>query len=247
MSLAPFGIEDDAERYATGLGLFTHLRYNRFGRELLSFSPALTMSGRENIAAFVDGNSGCEVLFSVGTAEEGIEQLRHSVPDVLIVDLGLPGLSGLDLIQRVRDENLPMDIIVLTIYEDDENVFRALSYGAVGYLTKTVPPSAIQAAIEDVRGGGAPMSPAIARKVVTRLSGKEPGDVAQPDESRLTKREFEVLELLARGYTYLNVGVKLGISTHTVHAHIRKIYKKLQVNSRSEAVYKAVRKGLVEL
>jgi DNA-binding NarL/FixJ family response regulator len=205
------------------------------------------VSLRENIAAFVDGKSGCEVLFAVGTAEEGLERLEQAVPDVLIVDLGLPGASGLELIQQVRERNLPTDIIVLTIYEDDENVFRALSSGAVGYLTKTVPPSAILKAIEEVRSGGAPMSPAIARRVVNKLSGREPDDAAPMYENRLTGRESEVLELLARGYTYLNVGVKLGISTHTVHAHIRKIYKKLQVNSRSEAVYKAVRQGLVEL
>ena len=108
-------------------------------------------------------------------------------------------------------------------------------------------PSAVLAAIEEVRSGGAPMSPAIARRVVERLSSGGSDDTAPTDECQLTKRESEVLELLARGYTYLNVGVKLGISTHTVHAHIRKIYKKLQVNSRSEAVYKAVRQGLVKL
>lgn len=205
------------------------------------------VSLRDNIVAFIDGKSGCQVLFAVGTAEEGVEKLKHAVPDVLIVDLGLPGANGLELIRQVRDQNLSTDVIVLTIYEDDESVFRALSFGAVGYLTKTVSPSAILAAIEDVRSGGAPMSPAIARRVVERLSESEAGDTIPTDESQLTKRESEVLELLARGYTYLNVGVKLGISTHTVHAHIRKIYKKLQVNSRSEAVYKAVRQGLVEL
>jgi len=202
---------------------------------------------RESLELLVDGQRGCRVVFAVGSAEEALREVEAAAPQLAIVDLGLPGLSGVQLIERLALLAPGTDALVLTVYEDDHSVFDALRAGAVGYLVKDISPERLLDAIEETRDGGAPMSPAIARRVVQTFAGTPPPVERVRSWSPLTAREGGILEMLAQGFTYLNASTALGISTHTVHSHIRSIYRKLAVNSRSEAVYEAMRRGLVDL
>ncbi|HEY3357971.1 MAG TPA: response regulator transcription factor [Polyangia bacterium] len=203
---------------------------------------------RETLARLLADDHGLRVVFEAGTAEEALERLEESPADLVIVDLGLPGMDGIEFLRRAAVASPATQCMVLTVYADEQRLFDALRAGALGYLTKDTPPDAIAAAITDLRQGGSPMSPGIARLVV-KAFGRPAAPVAEVPgvEIVLTAREREILSFLAQGYTYQNVAARLGLSTHTIHSHIRNIYRKLQVNSRSEAVYEALRRKLVDV
>ena len=199
---------------------------------------------RGSIAALLDGDPGLSVAFAVGTAEEALALLERDPPALLVVDLGLPAMGGAELIQRAAELCPGTEVLVLTVCEDDQSVFDALKAGAVGFLTKDAPLDRLLDAVHEAQAGGAPMSPAIARRVVRSFSGLRRG---KEGSTELTTREQEVLTLVAEGYTYGNVAALLELSTHTVHAHLRNVYRKLAVNSRSEAVYEACRRRIIKL
>ncbi|MBM4396702.1 MAG: response regulator transcription factor [Deltaproteobacteria bacterium] len=198
---------------------------------------------RAAIAAAVMLAPDREIAFAVGSAEEALVELANRPADLVFVDLGLPGMDGIDLLRRLPAACPGVEAIVLTVLADEATIFEALRAGAVGYLMKDSGPARVSAAIDELRAGGAPMTPGIARRVVDALGGRS----SPPADPVLSHRELEILRLLAHGYTYQNVAARLGLSGHTIHSHLRNVYRKLQVNSRSEAVWEAVRRRLLQL
>ncbi len=180
---------------------------------------------------------GCSVAGEYGTAEEFFEAYEENLPDVVLMDLGLPGMSGLKAIERLKHEHPRIEIVVQSIYQDDDNVFRALCAGANGYIAKPVLPQQLLEAVEDAFSGGTPMSPRIARKVLEVFKQHA---APQKTDFHLTCRELEVLQLLVQGEDYKSVADKLFLSLFTVRAHVRNIYDKLHVHTRSQAVAKAL-------
>ena len=176
-----------------------------------------------------------EVLAAFTNAEVAEEELPAWQPDIVIMDINLPGMSGIDCIKKVKSLCPSTQFIMFTIYENDEKVFDALSAGASGYLLKRTALARIVEALIELHEGGAPMSTQIARKVINRLRVNE----AHDDLQLLSGRENEVLQLLSKGLLYKEIAEKLGISVGTIRQHIHKIYEKLHVQNRTEAINKA--------
>lgn len=189
-------------------------------------------SVRENLAALVDGTAGFSCVAGCDSAEAAWQRLPSLGPDVVLMDIHLPGRSGIACVERLRKLLPHTQIIMLTIEEDSERVFESLKAGATGYLVKHATPSEILDAISEVYRGGAPMSASVARKVVTAF--RQPA--ADGDELQLSDRETEVLRLLARGHRSKEIAAELNIGVGTVNTHVRHIYEKLHVRSRAEAV-----------
>lgn len=208
---------------------------------------------RQGLTALIDGTPGYHCTGAWRTCEEMLDQLPKARPDVLLLDIGLPGMSGIDGARRARELLSALPILMLTVHEDNELVLEALCAGACGYLVKKTLPARLLEAIREAHEGGSPMSSHIARRVVDVLRALrvetsprfDEGNLAGEEGSSLTRREREILRGLAAGNTYQTAALSLGISTDTVRFHIRKIYRKLQAHSQSEAVAKALRKGLL--
>ena len=196
---------------------------------------------RESLAALIARDAGLKFLHGYQDAETALTGLPQAVPDVLLVDLHLPGLGGSQCIEKLKSRLPDLQVLVLTTYDDTDNIFRALRAGASGYLLKRCPAPEILAAIHEVAQGGAPMSAGIARKVVAHFHNP-PAKPAASDLPRLTDREEEILALLAQGLQYKEIAARLDISTSTVRAHLHTIYVKLHVGSRTEAVVKYLRR-----
>jgi DNA-binding NarL/FixJ family response regulator len=188
---------------------------------------------REQITSFLKAIPEFHVAGSYGSAEEAIEENLFSGCQVLLTDIGLRGMSGIDLIRKVKAVHQSLHCLVLTVFEDDEHVFNALKAGAVGYLLKGSRPTKLLDAIDEVMAGGSPMSGHIARKVIETFRTKETLHSPQ-----LTDRENTLLTLLADGYRYKEIADKINISVETVRTHVRNIYNKLEVQSRTEAINK---------
>lgn len=192
---------------------------------------------RACLETFVAASTTCVCRRSFDTGELAVRELSKSPVDVVLVDLQLPGINGTQVIRKLKRSAPSMKSVILTVYEDDERIFDALAAGADGYILKRSSPDDIINAIVEVQRGGAPMSGIIARKVIQHFRST---DTAKPnsDLETLSDRENEVLALLARGDLYREIATKLGISYETVHTHIRRIYEKLHVRSRTQAVSK---------
>jgi DNA-binding NarL/FixJ family response regulator len=181
-------------------------------------------------------------LRCVGAHPSGEEALCHipaEAPDVVLMDINLPQMNGIECVARLKEQLPKTQVLMLTTYEEGDLIFDSLRKGASGYLLKDMPPAELVQAIEEVHTGGAPMSPQIARKVVSHFQQiKKP----QSDMETLTKREEEILSLLAKGYFYKEIAEQLGVTIHTVKAHSHHVYEKLHVQSRTEAVLKYIEK-----
>jgi DNA-binding NarL/FixJ family response regulator len=171
--------------------------------------------------------------------------LSAALPDIILLDLGLPDMHGIDVIRHVARHHPGCDVLVVTMFGDDQHVFDALEAGATGYLLKDSGLDRIASSIHELKAGGAPISPSIARRVLARLRTEPEAPSPQPPPSVLTPREIELLRLTAKGLSFDSIGELLGISPHTVVAHVKKIYRKLAVHSRGEAVYEATQMGLL--
>jgi DNA-binding NarL/FixJ family response regulator len=190
---------------------------------------------REILADWIRCAPGFRFISEYANAESAIAGLPNDKPNVVLMDINLPGMSGIECVRRLKPLLPSTQFVMVTVYEDADHIFNALAAGASGYLLKQTPQEELLAALKDVHGGGSPMTSNIARKVVQ--SFQKPGP--QIDESaNLSPREREVLELLARGYLYKEISASLGISTPTVNTYIRRIYEKLHVQSRAQAVAK---------
>jgi DNA-binding NarL/FixJ family response regulator len=183
----------------------------------------------------------CRCVAVCASGDEAIRSLPAQQPDVVLMDINMPGTNGIECVRRLKHEQDRMEFIMLTVYEDTESIFQALSAGASGYLLKRAAPTELEAAIRLVQAGGSPMTSHIARKVVQSFRqapaiGRSPP--AGSDDEELTPRQREILEHLARGMLYKEIAVALGVSYETVNNHIRQIYRKLHIRSRSQAVAK---------
>ncbi|PZP93148.1 MAG: DNA-binding response regulator [Variovorax paradoxus] len=196
------------------------------------------------------GDAGLTLLGAVSNGQAAKALLDRQRPDVLLVDLGLPDISGIEVIQHAQQRHPDCDVLVVTMFGDDAHVVGAIEAGAAGYLLKDAAPERIAAAVHELHGGGAPISPSIARRILSRLrGGASAGTPSRPapleQASPLTARETELLRMVAKGLSFETIGELLEISPHTVVAHVKKIYRKLAVHSRGEAVYEASQLGLL--
>ena len=171
-----------------------------------------------------------------------IPLIGRAAPQVLLLDIGLPGASGIEGIPALKSACAGVLILILTVFDDDDRVFGALCAGAVGYLIKKTPPTRLLEAVREVADGGSPMSPSVARRVIELFR-----DVRAPGQAQydLTPHEARVLKLLAEGHSYKTAAAELGVSSHAVSFHLRRVYEKLEVHSKSEAVAKALRHRLI--
>jgi DNA-binding NarL/FixJ family response regulator len=193
---------------------------------------------RGTLARVLDRAEGFSCLSQYGSAEDALKGLPNVKPDVVLMDINLPGINGVECVRQLKKILPQIQIMMLTVYEDTENIFHALSAGASGYLLKRTSTAELLEAIGEVHRGGSPMTTHIARKVVLSFQRNAP---AQPPENNLSEREHQVLTLLSQGLMYKEIADKLQISYETVHTYIRRIYEKLQVRTRTEAVAKFLR------
>jgi len=191
------------------------------------------------LATILDGTPGFHCLSTHATGEDALEDLPFADAAVVLVDLSLPGISGAECIRRLRDRSDKALFMVLTVHEDATKIFESLKAGATGYVLKKTPPAQILEAIAELVAGGAPMSSAIARKVAQHFHGSGP---ASGKIGELTDREREILHQLSSGHSDKEIADQMGISIHTVRNHIKSIYAKLEVHSRSEATAKYLRR-----
>ena len=200
---------------------------------------------REGLALLIHGTPGFRCTRAYRTMEEALRALASASgdrPDVILTDIGLPGMSGIEGIVALRKQFGDLPILALTVYDSDDKVFNALCAGASGYLLKNTPPARLLESLQEVAGGGAPMSPEVARRVVRLFREFRP---AKEATYNLTPQENELLKLLAEGHHKKTAAHEMGISVNTVSFHLKHIYEKLQVHSKTEAVAKALRERLV--
>jgi DNA-binding NarL/FixJ family response regulator len=197
---------------------------------------------REGLTILINGTPGFRCAGSHRTMEEALSGLERTPCDAVLTDIGLPGMSGIEGIRILRERFPDLPVLALTVYNDDDKVFQALCAGASGYLLKNTPPARLLDSIREVLDGGAPMSPEVARRVIRLFR-----DFRTPDHAdyQLTAQETELLKLLVEGHHAKTAAKELGISTNTVFFHLKNIYVKLQVHSKTEAVAKALRERLI--
>jgi DNA-binding NarL/FixJ family response regulator len=197
---------------------------------------------REGLGELIDGTPGFHTTGVFSSMESALDGIGRQVPDIALVDIGLPGMSGIEGIPLLIARHPALSTVVLTVYEDDERIFQAICAGACGYLLKKIPPERLLESIREVVGGGAAMSPEVARRVMTAFRVIRPPEHA---DYQLTPHETRLLKLLVEGHNYKTAANELKVSIHTISFHLRGIYQKLQVHSKSEAVAKALRDGIL--
>jgi DNA-binding NarL/FixJ family response regulator len=197
---------------------------------------------REGLAMLINGTPGFRCTGIFRTMEDALRVLSAGLPDVILTDIGLPGMSGTEGIRILKARFPDIPIVALTVYDHEGEIFDALCAGANGYLLKNTPPARLLEGLREVLQGGAPMSPEVARRVVALFREFRPPDRASHN---LTQQETELLKLLIEGHNYKTAAAELLISTNTVKFHLKNVYEKLQVHSKSEAVAKALRDRLV--
>jgi DNA-binding NarL/FixJ family response regulator len=192
---------------------------------------------RDTIVDIINGTVGLECIGAYNSVESALKDLDVNLPDVLLMDIGLPGMSGIDGAKVVKSKFPSIDVLMHTVYDDDDKIFQSICAGASGYVLKNAESAELIRAIKEIRIG-APMSASIARRLLTMVRGKE----APPtDQMNLSPRELDILQWLVEGYSYKRIAEKLFISPLTVQSHIKRVYEKLQVHSKSAAVSKALK------
>jgi DNA-binding NarL/FixJ family response regulator len=194
---------------------------------------------REGLALLIEASEGFECVDCCLDGETALKQLPESKPDVVLMDINMPGISGVETVAKLKAILPATQFLMCTVYEEDEHIFNSLKAGASGYILKKTAPPKLLEAIAEIYNGGSPMSGSIARKVIASFRPVPAGN-----DNGLSSREQEILEALAKGYRYKEIADKLFISIDTVRSHIRKIYEKLQVHSRTEALNKVFPKGI---
>lgn len=198
---------------------------------------------REGLAMLIGFTDGFDCVGKYGSVEEALASMRRRVPDVVLSDIGLPGMDGIEGVRLIKEQFPEVTVLMLSVYEDNERIFEALCAGAVGYLLKKTPPTKILEAIREALAGGSPMSPEVARKVITVFRDYRPPETV---DYNLTPHETRLLKLLVEGHSYKTAALELGVSVNTVSFHLKSIYEKLQVHSKSEAVAKALQNRLIK-
>ena len=198
---------------------------------------------RESLAMLIGGTAGFDCIATYRSMEDALARIGSQLPDVVLSDIGLPGMSGIDGIRILKEKYPNLLLIMLSIYDDDERIFDALCAGACGYLLKRTPPTKLLENIKEAVTGGAPMSPEVASRVITLFREFRPPEKVDYD---LTGHETRILKLLVDGYNFTTAAKKLGVSYNTVKFHMTKIYDKLQVHSKTDAVSKALQNRLLD-
>jgi DNA-binding NarL/FixJ family response regulator len=197
---------------------------------------------REYLSALVGGAEGFRCTGSYRSMEEALDRIGSDVPDAVLVDIGLPGMSGVDGVRLLKERHPQLVLLMQTVYDDDERIFDALCAGASGYLLKNTQPARLLEGLKEAVSGGAPMSPEVAGRVIRLFREIRPPERADYD---LTPHEIRILKLLVEGHNYKTAAAELKVTPSTINFHLQKIYEKLQVHSKSEAVAKALRNRLV--
>src|SRR3972149_11569731 len=194
----------------------------------------------ENLKLLLSGEKSMTVVGSFSSGEEALQKMKETSPEVILTDLGLPGMPGVEFIKRAKAEMPEIEMMAFTVFEDRETIFSAIKAGASGYVLKGSTPRELIESLNTLYQGGAPMSPKIARAVIQEFQ-----DEAASVQYLLTPKEKEVIKAIEKGFSYKEIGKNMCVSPHTVHAHIKKIYEKLQVKTRQEALIKARRQGII--
>jgi DNA-binding NarL/FixJ family response regulator len=197
---------------------------------------------REGLTMLINGSDGFEVLAGFRNCDHIVDEVNAWKPDIILMDIDMPGCNGLDGLKKVREVNDEVKILMLTVFDDNKNVFQAISNGANGYILKKTPPSRLLEYIIEAHTGGAPMTASIATQVLKMFSSM---NMDKGEDYNLSEREKQVLQYLVEGYSYKMIANEMFIAIDTVRSHIKKIYEKLHVNSKSEAVAKAFKDKLV--
>jgi DNA-binding NarL/FixJ family response regulator len=197
---------------------------------------------REGLTMLIDGSDGFTVLASYKNCDNVTDEVEAWKPDVILMDIDMPGTNGIEGLKKIRAVNSEVKILMLTVFDDNKNVFEAIRNGANGYVLKKTPPAKLLEYIEEAASGGAPMTASIATQVLKMFSQV---NTSQNEDYNLSEREKQVLQLLVDGYSYKMIASEMFISIDTVRSHIKKIYEKLHVNSKSEAVAKAFKDRLL--
>ena len=197
---------------------------------------------RQGLAMLIGGTEGFRCTGSYSSMEEALQKISFELPDVVLNDIGLPGMSGIDGIKILKERYPNLLILMLTVYDDDDRIFEAMCAGASGYLLKKTPPLRLLESLREAVNGGAPMSPEVAARVIKLFREIRPPEKA---DYELTPHETRLLKLFVAGHNYKSAAAELGVTVHTVSFHLRSIYEKLQVHSKSEAVAKALQSRLV--
>ncbi|MGB6220316.1 response regulator [Haloferula sp.] len=190
---------------------------------------------RETLSDLVSAAPTLELIGTYPSAEDALKAMSRIPPQVVLVDIQLPGMSGIECAARLKDKFPEIQIMMVTVYDNNDRIFDALAAGASGYLLKRDAPEKLLESLDDLIAGGSPMSSAIARKVVQNFRKPVPANHDENELSQLSKRENEVLDLLSQGYLYKEISSELGLSSHTVDTYLRRIYEKLHVHSRAQA------------
>jgi len=198
---------------------------------------------RDGLTMLINGSDGFEVVGAYRNCDNVMGEVNAFRPDVILMDIDMPGTTGLEGLHKVREVNQEVKILMLTVFDDNDHVFQAISNGANGYLLKKTPPARLLEYITEAHTGGAPMTSSIATQVLKMFSGMHGNK--KDEDFNLTERERQVLQLLVDGYSYKMIAAEKFIAIDTVRSHIKKIYEKLQVNSKSEAVAKAYKNKIV--
>lgn len=197
---------------------------------------------RSLLELLIDGATGFSVVGSYPNGQDIIRDIGRDVPDVVLMDVDMPGVDGVACVRQVKETDARIQVLMHTMFDDDERLFACLSNGADGYLLKRDSATHLLQALKEVSEGGGPMSPSIAQRVLTTFRASP---TTKPDEYGLTARERDVLRMLTLGYTYRRIALEFGISIETVRRHLKSVYQKLHVQCSTEAVAKAVREKLV--
>ncbi len=197
---------------------------------------------REGLTMLIDGSDGFTVLAAYKNCDHAADEVAAWQPDVILMDIDMPGTNGIEGLKHIRAVNSDVKILMLTVFDDNKNVFEAVKNGANGYILKKTPPAKLLEYIEEAASGGAPMTASIATQVLKMFSQL---NNVQSEDYNLSDREKQVLQLLVDGYSYKMIASEMFISIDTVRSHIKKIYEKLHVNSKSEAVAKAFKDKLL--
>jgi DNA-binding NarL/FixJ family response regulator len=198
---------------------------------------------REYVAALIDGTEGFRCTGSFRSMEEALDRIGADLPDVALVDIGLPGMDGIEGIRTLKERYPKLILLMHTVFDGDERIFDALCGGASGYLLKKTAPARLLESVREAMAGGAPMTPEVAHQVIRLFREIRP---AQRSDEQLTPHEIRLLEMLAQGHNYETAAVELGVTTHTISFHLQRIYEKLHVHSKTEAVAKALRNRLIK-
>ena len=201
---------------------------------------------REGLAMLIQGSDGFTVINTYRNCNHVLEDIATDNPDIILMDIDMPGTGGIEGLKLIRAQNTSCKILMLTVFDDRKSIFEAIRSGADGYLLKKTPPAKLLEHLKDLYEGGSPMTASIARQIIEMFNQiHESPDNKKNEDFNLTEREKDVLQLMVKGYTYKMAGAELFISVETIRSHIKKIYEKLHVNSKSEAVAKVFKNKLL--